>query len=78
MAGTMDKIKGAVKDAVGGATGDTRTQAEGKTDKAKGDVKNAAQDAKEGAKGVADSLKKSGHWVDEYPKTDSGPEAQAR
>ncbi|HEY0522261.1 MAG TPA: CsbD family protein [Stellaceae bacterium] len=58
MAGTMDKIKGSIKDAVGGATGDTKTQAEGKTDKAKGDVKNAAHDAKEGAKGVADSLKK--------------------
>jgi uncharacterized protein YjbJ (UPF0337 family) len=58
MAGTMDKIKGSVKDAVGGATGDNRTQAEGKADKAKGDVKNAAHDAKEGAKGVADSLKK--------------------
>jgi len=57
MAGTMDKIKGTIKDAVGGATGDTRTQAEGKTDKAKGDVKDAAHDAKEGVKGVADSLK---------------------
>ena len=36
MAGTMDKIKGSVKDAVGSATGNTRMQAEGKTDKAKG------------------------------------------
>jgi uncharacterized protein YjbJ (UPF0337 family) len=58
MAGTMDKIKGSVKDAVGSVTGDTKTQAEGKTDKAKGSVKGAAHEAKEGAKGVTDSLKK--------------------
>lgn len=58
MGGTADKIKGSVKDAVGGATGDRRTQAEGKADKAKGEAKNAAQDAKEGARGIADSLKK--------------------
>jgi uncharacterized protein YjbJ (UPF0337 family) len=58
MAGTMDKIKGSVKDAVGGATGDTKTQAEGKTDKAKGHIEDAAHDVKQGAKGVSDSLKK--------------------
>ena len=58
MAGTMDKIKGSVKDAVGGATGDTKTQAEGKADKAKGHVKDAAHEVKEGAKGVTDSMKK--------------------
>ena len=32
MAGTMNKVKGSVKDAVGRATGNTRMQAEGKTD----------------------------------------------
>jgi uncharacterized protein YjbJ (UPF0337 family) len=36
MAGTMDKVKGAVKDAIGSATGNTRMQAEGKMDEAKG------------------------------------------
>jgi uncharacterized protein YjbJ (UPF0337 family) len=57
MAGTADKIKGSVKDAIGGLTGDKKTQAEGRTDKAKGNVKGAAHDVKEGAKGVKDSLK---------------------
>jgi uncharacterized protein YjbJ (UPF0337 family) len=42
MAGTMDKIKGSVKDAVGRATGNTRMQAEGKTDKAKGHAEDVA------------------------------------
>jgi uncharacterized protein YjbJ (UPF0337 family) len=51
MAGTMDKIKGWVKDTVGGATGNTRTQAEGKGDKAKGHVKDAAQNVKDAVKG---------------------------
>jgi uncharacterized protein YjbJ (UPF0337 family) len=58
MAGTKDKIKGSVKEAVGKATGDRRTEAEGKTDRAKGHVKDAAHDVKETAKGVRDSLKK--------------------
>jgi uncharacterized protein YjbJ (UPF0337 family) len=43
MAGTMDKIKGSVKDAVGRATGNTRMQAEGKTDKAKGHARDMAE-----------------------------------
>ena len=65
MAGTMDKIKGSVKDAVGSATGNTRLQAEGKTDKAKGHAKDIADRVSKGvdkvsdaAKGVKDSLKK--------------------
>ena len=58
MAGEMDKAKGSVKDTVGKATGDKQTQAEGKTDKAKGTAKEVAHDAKQSAKGVADSLKK--------------------
>jgi uncharacterized protein YjbJ (UPF0337 family) len=51
--GAWDKTKGAVKDAVGGLTGDTKTQAEGKLDKAKGtaehvkgNVKDAVEDMK--------------------------------
>lgn len=48
--GAWEKTKGAVKDAVGGATGDTRTQAEGKIDKAKGAAHNAAGDAKDAAR----------------------------
>lgn len=65
MAGTMDKVKGSVKDAVGSATGNTRLQAEGKMDKAKGhaeDLANrvgkGAEKVREAAKGVKDSLKK--------------------
>ncbi len=58
MAGEMDKAKGAVKETVGKATGDKRTEAEGKTDRSKGHAKDAAHDVKEGAKGVRDSLKK--------------------
>ena len=57
MAGTTDKVKGAVKEGAGKLTGDKRTEAEGKTDRAKGKAKNAASDVKEGAKGVRDSLK---------------------
>jgi uncharacterized protein YjbJ (UPF0337 family) len=56
MAGTMDKVKGWIKEAVGKVTGDRRTEAEGKADQAKGKVKNAASDVKETAKGVRDSL----------------------
>ena len=65
MAGTMDKIKGSVKDAAGSATGNTRMQAEGKTDKAKGHAEDMADRMSKGAdkvsdaaKGVKDSLKK--------------------
>lgn len=58
MAGEKDKAKGVVKEAVGKVTGNERTEAEGKTDRAKGDAKDAAHDVKEGAKGVRDSLKK--------------------
>ena len=50
MAGTMDKVKGAVKDAVGSATGNTRMQAEGKMDKAKGAAHDAAGDVKDAAR----------------------------
>ncbi len=58
MAGEMDKAKGAVKEGVGKVTGDKRTETEGKTDRAKGEAKDAAHHVKQGAKGVRDSLKK--------------------
>ena len=61
----MDKVKGTVKDAVGSATGDTRMQAEGKMDKARGHAEDVADRVQKGvhkvseaAKGVTDSLKK--------------------
>ena len=58
MAGEKDKVKGSLKEAAGKVTGDRRTEAEGKTDRAKGEAKDAAHHTKEGAKGVRDSLKK--------------------
>ncbi len=58
MAGTMDKAKGKAKEAVGKVTGDRRTEAEGKTDQVKGDVKDAARDVKESVKDTADDLKR--------------------
>jgi uncharacterized protein YjbJ (UPF0337 family) len=36
MGGTMDKVKGTVKEAAGKMTGDKHTEAEGKTDQIKG------------------------------------------
>jgi len=54
--GTADKIVGTVKEAAGKLTGDRRTEAEGRTDRVKGDVKNATDNVSEAAKGVRDSL----------------------
>lgn len=48
--GAADKVKGSVKDAVGGLTGDTKLQAEGKIDKAKGEAHKVAGDVKDAAK----------------------------
>jgi uncharacterized protein YjbJ (UPF0337 family) len=48
--GALDKAKGAVKDAVGGAIGNDRLQAEGKLDKAKGAAREAIGDAKDAVK----------------------------
>jgi uncharacterized protein YjbJ (UPF0337 family) len=58
MAGEKDKAKGSLKEGAGKVTGDRRTEAEGKTDRAKGEAKDAGHRVKEGAKGVRDSLKK--------------------
>lgn len=48
--GAADKVKGSVKDAVGGLTGDTELQAEGKIDKAKGEAHKVAGDVKDAAR----------------------------
>ena len=45
--GAIDKAKGAVKDAVGGATGNRTMQVEGKLDKAKGAVRGIVGDVKD-------------------------------
>jgi uncharacterized protein YjbJ (UPF0337 family) len=52
--GAASKAKGAVKDAVGGLTGDGKLQAEGKLDKAKGAVQNAVGNAKDAVKRAVD------------------------
>ena len=52
--GAVDKTKGAVKDAVGGLTGNSKLQAEGKLDKAKGNVRQVAGDMKDAARDVID------------------------
>jgi uncharacterized protein YjbJ (UPF0337 family) len=52
--GTVDKAKGAVKDAVGGLTGDTKLQTEGKLDKLKGTAREAVGDAKDAARDAID------------------------
>ena len=45
--GSADQAKGAVKDAAGKVTGDTKLQAEGKADKVKGKIENAVGGAKD-------------------------------
>ncbi len=49
--GSAKQAKGSVKEGLGKATGDSKMQAEGKTDKATGKVQNAIG-------GLKDSLKK--------------------
>jgi uncharacterized protein YjbJ (UPF0337 family) len=56
IAGAAKQAKGAVKDAVGKATGDTKMQAEGKADKTAGKVQNTAGSAKDG---VRDAVNKT-------------------
>lgn len=50
--GAYHKTKGAVKDAIGKVTGNKKTQAEGKVDKAKGAAHNVAGDVKDAAHGA--------------------------
>ncbi|WP_449336860.1 CsbD family protein [Streptomyces griseus] len=52
----MDKLKGKGKEAVGKLTGDHRKEAEGKADQAKGQAKDAVDEAGDRAKGIKDSL----------------------
>ncbi len=52
--GTAKQAKGAVKEAAGKITGDTKTQAEGHADKAEGKLQNAVGGAKDT---VRDALK---------------------
>ncbi|MFJ1751901.1 CsbD family protein [Kitasatospora sp. NPDC088134] len=47
---TGDKLKGTVKETVGKAVGNERLEAEGRTDKAKGDLKQAGEHVKDAFK----------------------------
>jgi uncharacterized protein YjbJ (UPF0337 family) len=52
--GAADKAKGAVKDAVGKATGNDKMRVEGQFDKAKGEAHKVAGDVKDAAKKAAE------------------------
>ena len=52
--GAADKAKGAIKDAAGKITGDTKLEAEGKIDKAKGSAHNVAGDVKDAVRKATD------------------------
>ena len=52
--GAADKAKGALKDAAGKVTGDTKLEAEGKLDKAKGAAHSAVGDAKDAVRKATD------------------------
>jgi len=54
--GAATNIGGKVKDAVGGLTGDTKTQAEGKLDQATGQMQNTLGSAKDAVREGASSI----------------------
>ena len=49
----INKVKGKIKQAVGGLTGDKKLEDEGKVDSAKGKVQGAVEDMKHAVKSVA-------------------------
>ncbi len=55
IAGSAKKLKGSIKETVGKATGDTKLEVEGASDKAEGRVQNAVGGLKDTVK---DALKK--------------------
>ena len=55
--GAAQNLGGKAKDAVGGALGDTKLQAEGKADKAEGTLRNAAGGAKDTAREWSEDAK---------------------
>jgi uncharacterized protein YjbJ (UPF0337 family) len=52
--GAAHQVKGAIKEAVGKVTGDTKTQAEGAAEKAAGKVQNAVGGLKDSAREALD------------------------
>ncbi|MGR7000482.1 CsbD family protein [Yinghuangia aomiensis] len=49
----MDKLKGKAKEVAGKVTGDKRQESEGRTDQAKGEVKETAENARDRVQGCA-------------------------
>ena len=54
--GAADQAKGAVKETVGKAIGDTKLQTEGTTDKLKGKVESAVGGAKDAVRDMRDGI----------------------
>ena len=66
--GAATNIGGQVKDAAGGLLGDSKTQAEGKTDQASGQLQNAYGSAKDAVREGVDTLgAQAGSLVKERP-----------
>ncbi len=52
--GTWEQAKGAVKEGIGKVTGDAKTEAEGKSEKAEGKVQNTVGGAKDAVRDATD------------------------
>lgn len=57
--GTLDKLTGKIKEAVGHLTGNHEMEAEGKLDQVKGSAQKTAGDAQDVAEDAKDRLKKA-------------------
>ncbi|WP_374307985.1 CsbD family protein [Methylocella sp.] len=56
--GAAEKVKGAVKETIGNATGSDRLVAEGKADKAEGAARQMIGDVKDAGRKAADAVKR--------------------
>ncbi|HET9156396.1 MAG TPA: CsbD family protein [Myxococcaceae bacterium] len=74
MAGEGDKLKGKIKEVAGAATGDEKTESEGKLDQTKGHLKGAAENLKDRAKHAmnkaADKAKDASEDAEEKTRSD--------
>ncbi|MEU2660642.1 CsbD family protein [Streptomyces sp. NPDC007325] len=58
MGTTVDRAKGKVKELAGRLTGDERMEAEGRTDRARAELRKSLRSLRERARGVGDSLRR--------------------
>lgn len=65
--GTIDDLKGHVKEGVGGLTGDRELEGEGRVDQIKGSVKKGLGNLREGAKELLDKAKDKLDHADKKP-----------